>query len=151
MTRRRSIADRIRSEALIADRPGQLARLQQIAGEVDLTERKPMTRQRSRWERFDGMGAVPGAKSSQWWQRNVADGRLVACVADEPLGWHLSISFRDHRNRQARYPSWDEIAHARDELLPADVGFVMHLPAAGNYLAWNETFHLHEHPPRVQS
>lgn len=41
-----------------------------------------------------------------------------------PLRWHLSIS------HPGRYPNWDEIAEARDKLLPADLAFVMLLPAA---------------------
>ncbi len=47
----------------------------------------------------------------------------------------------------SRYPRWDEIMHARDHLLPSDVGFVMHLPADGEYVALHPTtFHLHQHP-----
>jgi hypothetical protein len=83
------------------------------------------------------------------WRRKVHDGVLVAIVADEPLGWHLSISHRDHHDELRRYPSWDEIAHARYELLPNDVDFVMHLPPPDEYVATHPTtFHLHEHPER---
>jgi hypothetical protein len=88
---------------------------------------------------------------ARWWRREVGDGTLVALVADEPAGWHLSISFRDRRGALTRYPKWDEIAHARDGLLPAEVGFVMHLPPAGEYVAVHDTtFHLFQHPERVQ-
>jgi hypothetical protein len=53
------------------------------------------------------------------------------------------------RDQLTRYPRWDEIAHARDELLPADIDFVMWLPRAGDYVALHDTtFHLHEHPER---
>lgn len=110
-------------------------------------ERRPITRQRSTWELFD-RGEILGY-SNEWHRRRVGDGELVACVAEEPTGWHLSISHRDHRGELSRYPTWDEIAHARDELLPADVDFVMFLPKAGDYVALHATtFHLHEHPER---
>lgn len=61
--------------------------------------------------------------------------------------WHLSIS---HPNR---YPTWDEIKHVRDELLPKDRTFVMFLPREGEYVNLHpNTFHLHEyrepHPVR---
>lgn len=83
------------------------------------------------------------------WRRDVLDGTLVAIVAEEPEGWHLSISFRDHRHRLSRYPTWDEIRDARYDLLPADLDFVMHLPPPDEYVNVHATtFHLHEHPPR---
>lgn len=82
-------------------------------------------------------------------RRTVKDGRLHAILADEPAGLHLSISFADDCNRPTRYPTWDEIAHARYQLLPHDVDFVMHLPPPGEYVAVHATcFHLHEHPER---
>ena len=49
------------------------------------------------------------------------------------------------RRLRGRYPTWDEIADARDELLPGDVEFVMYLPRSGEYVAVHDsTFHLHE-------
>ncbi len=54
-------------------------------------------------------------------------------------GWHLSIS------RQDRYPSWDEIAKARYELLPNDLVVVMVLPSSEDYInIHNYCFQLHE-------
>lgn len=59
--------------------------------------------------------------------------------AEAGIGWHMSIS------RSDRYPSWDEIAHARYELLPDDILMVMHLPPPDEYVALHKfTFHLHE-------
>lgn len=110
-------------------------------------ERRPLTRQRSPWENItdERLDHELLPCPASWHRRRVTDGVLLACVADEPAGWHLSISFRDHRGRTNRYPTWDEIAHARDELLPADRAFVMFLPAAGEYVAVHDTtFHLHE-------
>lgn len=84
--------------------------------------------------------------------RRVGDGTLWALVAEEPWGWHMSISFRNTRNELTRYPRWDEIAHARDDLLPADVDFVMWLPKSGEYVALHDTtFHIHEHPERPEA
>lgn len=112
----------------------------------------PLTEQLTIWRplghapamEYGGITYVPAA-----WRRTVTDGRLHALVCEEPAGWHLSISFADDCNRPTRYPSWDEIAHARYELLPDDVDFVMHLPPPGEYVACHPTtFHLHEHPER---
>lgn len=104
-------------------------------------------RQRSAWEPLR-RGELLGYANT-WHRRRVSDGELVACVADEPEGWHLSISFRNHKGEGSRYPRWDEIAQARDDLLPAEVDFVMWLPRSGEYVALDDTtFHLHEYPPR---
>jgi len=112
-------------------------------------ERKPITRQRSKWQPLDPGLLPPWLGISTAAVRNVHDGQLRVLVAEEPMGWHASVSFIDHRGAPTRYPTWDEIAGARDEFLPADLAFVMHLPAAGEYVALHDTtFHLHEHPER---
>ena len=85
-----------------------------------------------------------------WFTRTVIDGRLNAAVSDEPQGWHMSISHRPAPACKRRYPSWDEISHARYELLPLDVDFAMHLPPPNEYVALHDTtFHLHQHPERT--
>jgi hypothetical protein len=110
-------------------------------------ERAPITRQRSPW--LEAEPLTINDVRTRTFRREVNDGALWALVAEEPQGWHLSISFRDRRDQLTRYPRWDEIAHARDELLPADIDFVMWLPRAGDYVALHDTtFHLHEHPER---
>lgn len=107
-----------------------------------MTPGKPLTRQRSAWVKT-GANAI-----GEWFERQVHDGRLRACRAEEPAGWHLSISHTP-TGRSQRYPTWDEIAHARYELLPHWLDVVMHLPAPGEYVAVHDTcFHLHEHPER---
>lgn len=120
-------------------------------------ERNPITRQRSKWtpappEYLAALRAA-GSQNLQVFQRNVHDGHLTVIVAREPLGpdgemqWHLSISHRtNHRPpRPGRYPTWDEIADARYQLLPGDLTFVMELPPPGEYVAVHDTtFHLHE-------
>jgi hypothetical protein len=110
---------------------------------------KPLSRQRSPWRHVGSAPTVPGW-TADLHVREVGDGMLRALVAEEPTGWHLSISFVDRKGRASRYPRWDEITHARAELLPGDVGFVMHLPPDGEYVAVHDTtFHLHEHPERA--
>jgi antitoxin (DNA-binding transcriptional repressor) of toxin-antitoxin stability system len=84
------------------------------------------------------------------WTRSVGDGRLDAYVGTIPgVGIHLSIAHKRYNKRDGwhpgRYPTWDEIADARDRLLPADRAFVMELPKPENYVAEHlTTFHLHE-------
>lgn len=110
----------------------------------------PITRQRSLWDEKESV-EIHGVHTSVY-QRNVHDGHLTALVAEEPHGWHLSISHRTnhHQPRPGRYPTWDEIADARYALLPTDLSVVMHLPPPDQYVALHDTtFHLHEHPERV--
>lgn len=120
------------------------------------TRRDPATRQRSPWIEQPQHPAIAAAFAANghgaWvpaeWRRNVSDGVLVALVGEEPEGWHLSISHQ-RGGKPGRYPSWDEQADAREMLLPADVGFVMHLPTDSHYVADHPTtFHWHEHPAR---
>jgi hypothetical protein len=104
-------------------------------------ERSPATRQRSPWHPDEPM-TIEGYVSRTA-RRNVHDGALAAIYGQGPMGWHLSISHRRPNGEPGRYPTWDEIAHARDEFLPADRTFVMKLPAAGAYVAAHPTtFHL---------
>ena len=54
----------------------------------------------------------------------------------ELLLWHMSIS------HPRRYPTWDEIADVRYELVPKEVTMAMMLPPPGEYLNLHEfTFH----------
>jgi hypothetical protein len=60
-------------------------------------------------------------------------------VANEPQGWHLSISCAD------RDPTWEEIATARYRLLPDIPEMAMFLPPLAEYVNLHPfTFHLHE-------
>lgn len=94
---------------------------------------------------------VPREVVQLWREAGMRGGsawRVGACkviVAQEPLGpvgalrWHLSISHDD------RYPSWDEVAEARYQLVPDDVTMVMMLPPSSEYVNQHDTcFHLHE-------
>jgi len=110
------------------------------------TPGKPLTRQRSPWVEVDTQ-LILGVEAKVY-QRRVNDGVLMAIVGHEPAGWHLSISFRDHRQRLTRYPHWDEISHARYELMPADLPIAMILPPEDEFVAVHDTtFHLHEIMP----
>jgi hypothetical protein len=79
--------------------------------------------------------------------RPVADGELRVIVSRDPhhrfLGvyeWHMSIS-----HSTARYPTWDEIAQARYDLLPDGITVGMFLPPRSEYVNINgNCFHLHE-------
>lgn len=101
---------------------------------------KPLTKIRSEWVPIES--PLPGSGA---FRRQVGDGILFAIVAEEPDGWHLSISFRDHRDRLSRYPRWDEIVDARYGLLPDGLTMAMLLPSSDEYVALHDTtFHLHE-------
>jgi hypothetical protein len=108
-------------------------------------ERRPMERPRSAWVEQDGTSIL--GVGTRVWQRNVHDGHLTAMVAKEPAGWHLSISHRTNTAppRPGRYPTWDEIADARYQLLPDQITVAMLLPPSSEYVnAHQTTFHLHE-------
>lgn len=113
---------------------------------VNQGRHSPITRQRSPWVPQPGLlPPVPGS-TADWYSRNVSDGMLWACVADEPgIGWHVSISYRNHRGEPTRYPTWDEQVHALREIGPR-VPFAMHLPCddAGYVALHPSTFHWHQ-------
>ena len=99
---------------------------------------KPLTQQRSEWK-FQPDSVIPHHT------RNVSDGCLRAMAFDEPDGWHLSISFVDHRGKASRYPTWDEQVHAVRGLMPDQLTYAMYLPPEAEYVAIHDTvFHWHE-------
>lgn len=68
---------------------------------------------------------------------DVEDGLLSATVGLEPIGtagrslWHVSVAHRKMvhgEERFVRYPSWDELKHAKYTLVPADVAMIMVFP-----------------------
>lgn len=60
--------------------------------------------------------------------------------------WHLSIAHR------RRYPTWDEIADVRYELIPDDVTMAMLLPPPGDYVNEHDyCFHLWQIEDRRRS
>ncbi len=111
---------------------------------------KPLSRQRSKWsideaatERIREV-RVPGMELLACYQRSVHDGLLRAIHTLDDGKHHLSVSFVGRRGA-SRYPTWDELAHARYVLLDVDLDMVMHLPPPTTYVAIHDTtFHLHE-------
>jgi hypothetical protein len=68
---------------------------------------------------------------------------IVSPPLNEEWGWHLSIS------HPTRYPSWDEVAKARYDLLPLDREFEMPLPKPEDYISIHPNcFQVHEHGKR---
>jgi hypothetical protein len=116
-----------------------------------------LTRQRSEWEpsrrdtQLVAMLRANGCINVSVLYRRVHDGELRAIRSqDGPAQlWHLSVSHWRRskiRDRAKRYPSWDELADARYDLLPANIDVVMHLPPPEQFVsAEDTTFHLHEH------
>jgi len=109
-------------------------------------KRQPLTRQRSPWQQRRSLIAL--GLNAEVHERKVHDGTLRAFVAPEPDGLHLSISFTPASTAgRMRYPTWDEIADAREQLLPDDRCFAMHLPRQSEYVSVHpSTFHLYECP-----
>jgi hypothetical protein len=106
-------------------------------------QRKPMESARSSW--VPAANEVAEALGGRCWHRRVGDG-LLAAIVTTATGWHLSISFRDHKGRPSRYPRWDEIADARYQLIPDEVTMCLVLPPPGDYIALHDTtFQLSEH------
>jgi hypothetical protein len=115
-----------------------------------------LTVQRSEWlpapadDEIVALLRAAGCTDVTIMRRRVHDGELRAIRSCDPpsFEWHLSVAhFRQgfRRNRAPRYPSWDELAHARYELLPDNIDVVMHLPPPDEYVSAEETtFHLHE-------
>lgn len=117
---------------------------------MNIATRKPLQTIRSQWT-IGTQEVIPGLPPALMAERNTSDGRLRVFAANEPgIGWHLSISHTGHNGKILRYPSWDEIADARDHFLPNDLDFAMHLPPAIEYVAVHDTcFHLHQHPAKL--
>jgi hypothetical protein len=115
---------------------------------------KPLSRQRSPWRQDHAgtelLGEALGLGATCF-RRQVHDGTLSAVVGEERAGWHMSVSHAFAGSKPgSRYPTWDELTHARYSLLPAELDFVMHLPPESEYVAAHPTaFHLHEHPGRI--
>lgn len=69
-----------------------------------------------------GPGCEPGARTFRCGKLRMIVGRSNA------EGWHMSIS------HPTRYPTWDEIAHARYSLMPPDIMVGILLPPADDYV-----------------
>lgn len=79
-----------------------------------------------------GLPIEPGAKA-------YIMGACRIIVGHSTSGWHLSMSCA------SRYPTWDELAKARYELIPDAVTMVMLLPPQAEYVNLHSTtLHLWE-------
>jgi len=118
-------------------------------------QRAPITRQRSEWREVAdpstlAIADVVGSTDVHVYLRLVGDGHLRAIRSTDAGKLHLSVSWAPQSERQARrrawrYPTWDELADARDVLLPAELEFAMILPRSSEYVALHDTtFHLHQ-------
>lgn len=88
----------------------------------------------SRWERAAVKQGLlePGTKGYFM-------GACTITVGSSHVGHHLSIA------HPKRYPTWDEMAKARYELLPSDLTFGMAFPPSEDYVnVHNNCFHLWE-------
>lgn len=60
---------------------------------------------------------------SQQFLRKTGDGYLSTLVSfNEHLGWHMAVAFVSPRH--ARYPTWEEVLDAGEQLLPVGIIFV---------------------------
>ena len=112
-------------------------------------KRTPILHEKVRWTERAPLRYADDHPPLRVYERRAADGTdLRVIVGREPIGrdgameWHLSIS------AVMRYPTWDEIAEARERYLPDLLTFGMILPPRDEYVNLHETtFHLHEMGP----
>ena len=100
---------------------------------------------RKEWTRVESQRVVDHVDT---WILGVSDGALMAMVSNPDSiesEWHISVSFRDHKNRPSRYPRWDEVAHARETFIPEDIAMALIFPRADEFVSLEHTtFHLHQ-------
>jgi hypothetical protein len=84
-------------------------------------------------------------------RKRVPDGELRAIRSCEPPDhrWHLSVSHWKQkwgrRHPKPRYPTWEELADARYDLLPANLMVVLYMPPAEEIVAiLDNTLHMWE-------
>lgn len=79
-----------------------------------------------------GRGMEPGTKGFML-------GKCSIFLSNSVYGWHISIA------HPSRYPTWDEIATARYQLIPNDVTMVMVLPPREEFINIHRNcFQLHQ-------
>jgi hypothetical protein len=79
--------------------------------------------------RWRGIPCPMGGKA---YEAQVTDGLLIAVLSQDPcpegLLWHLSVSYRDHAKKPDRCPTWDELKHAKYQLVQDDLCMVLIFP-----------------------
>lgn len=111
--------------------------------------RKPLDTAPIGWHRM----AVPDflllqSPTLAGWQAPRPDGVLRVLVANEgESGWHISVSHVDRNGDPGRYPTWDELADAKERFIPDDVPMGMVVPAKADYVNVHDTcMHLWQLP-----
>lgn len=82
------------------------------------------------------------------WQAPRPDGVLRVLVAKEgEAGWHISMSHVNRNGDPGRYPTWDELADAKERFTPDDVAMGMVCPRKTDYVNMHDTcLHLWQLP-----
>lgn len=106
---------------------------------------------RIQWRRQAEATRIPHCHDCRAYLADVSDGVLKALVSHDEvrpglLLWHLSVSFRGPNGELCRLPSWDELKHAKFQLVPADVPMILLFPRrqAPYVNVHNTTLHLFE-------
>jgi hypothetical protein len=79
--------------------------------------------------------------------RAVFDGTLVAIIAEEPRGWHLTIAHRNHDGDVVRWPAKHEMSHAHAVIWPRMVNGYAEM-AEGDVDPGEPWLHIYETPAR---
>lgn len=77
---------------------------------------------------FQAYALLHGEGPSSVYCKSYRLGECTVMVTRERDDWHLSIA------HPRRYPTWDEVAEARYELIPGDVTMAMLLPPKSDYI-----------------
>ena len=109
------------------------------------SNRPPEPPRPERWTRMSDK-VLDGVLPVTRYMRQLPDGKLTVLISKDPHDrlfhvylWHLSIA------HERRYPTWDEIAQARYDLLPDNITMAMYLPPRAEYVNVHPNcFHLHE-------
>ncbi len=106
----------------------------------------------SRWHRSERNDMMFEGVPTQAWYRPTSDGHLRAYVAEDPSGWHVSLSYVDGDEKATRLPAIDELFHARRHLVPDDVTMAMIMPRSLEGSV-PPMLHLHEitWPPKARA
>ena len=84
--------------------------------------------------------SIGGAEDVEVLRCRVKDGTLRAVRrADDKGLWHLSVTHQyKRRPSRSRYPTWGELDHARNELLPSNVVVALVFPLLDDTLTLHE-------------
>jgi len=93
----------------------------------------------------DNEGHEDNQLISQQFLRKVGDGYLSTLVSfNESLGWHMAVAFVAPRH--TRYPTWEEVLDAGQQLLPVGLIFVAAVQPATDGMVSAIEVHQHGSP-----